>query len=473
MRPSAPLPWQERAQALRGQAKCLLAAGSFGTGKTKWLCIQMVWDAHRFPGNVILTGRKKLSWFKASTLNDLLEAIPKALLLRHDKQNNDIYIRTTNPDRPSIIRYRQLDASRDAVNEIKSMNLGLFAPDQIEELDVTVVDAALGRLRNKGAARQLIGAANPRGRNWVWKRWIDEQGGEDYAYVEARMWRKDVPPPKCQADVTFETSDNPYLPWDYIRSLLLTYPKNWLDRYVYCGWDDFEGLIYPMYKDKTHLVQPFEIPDWWYRSIAYDYGHRNPAAIGWFAMSPDGDLYLYDLWSESGHWVESQAAILKAKCLRNGTEIGDVMSWPADPSIDNEQREVTIRDEFEEEGIYWDLANNDVSGGINRVAQYLTPNKDLTSRQYPNGKPKLFLFDIPEMAPMKEELKNYVWDDLQAEGVKNAPEKPKKINDHCVDMLRYEINEIEDSVKPEDYKEPNWLKNMNQASPSGLSYMSA
>ena len=48
-------------------------------------------------------------------------------------------------------------------------NLGMVALDQIEELDEAVVDAALGRLRRKNSARQLLGAANPLGRNWVWK----------------------------------------------------------------------------------------------------------------------------------------------------------------------------------------------------------------------------------------------------------------------------------------------------------------
>lgn len=460
--PTPPLPIQNAATRLRNKHKNVLNAGSYGTGKTKWLCLMMILDCIQYPGNYGLTGRKKLNWFKSSTLNDLLQMIPSELLLKWDKNDNEITIRSRDAKRPSKIKYMQLDTSREALDQIQNMEIGFFAPDQIEQLDEEVFDAAAGRLRLHNTARQSFSTANPRGRNWVWKRWIDGQGGKEYGYVEASMWTRGILPPERQTDVTFEVTDNPYLPYDYIANILNTYPERWLDRYVFGGWDDFEGLVYSMWRDSIHLVQPFEIPDWWNRMIAYDFGHRNPASIGFYVVSPDGDLYRETAHYQSGQWVPEQANALKAIANRIGIDLDSVDYWPADPSIFHKDRDVTIAEEWEAHDIYWDRANNDVPGGINRCATYLTPNKELISPQYPYGKPRFFVFDVPENESFVEEIKNYTWDDMH-------PEKPEKKNDHAMDEFRYMVNTIEDSEEPIKSVDPWWYQDESEIGQSWMS----
>lgn len=457
--PSAPLPIQQEITLLRDRKRHILNAGSFGTGKTEWLCQMMVMDSVLYPGNMILTGRKKLDWFKSSTLPVLLDAIPQELLLKHDKVNHRIVIRTQH--KPSQIIYRQLDSSREAVNQIKSMNLGLFAPDQIEELAEEVFTAAIGRLRRQNTPRQSISTCNPAGHDWIWKRWIDNRGGKEYGFIESRMWTRDTPAPKRQEDVTFAVCDNPYLPWDYIADLLRNYPDNWLDRYVYCGWDNFEGLVYPEWNDKVHLIKPFKVPDWWNRYIVMDHGHRNPTAVGWFAVSGDGDVFLYDLHYKSGEWVQYHAEQIRMKNNISDTDIDSVIAWVADPSIFSEHTETTIADEYEDNGIFWEKANNDRPGGRNRVASYLSLDSKVKNQQFPAGKPKLFVFNTPEMRPFLEEIKGYHWADLSVRGRdKNMPERPKKKDDHAMDMLRYAINWLEDSEQPKPEREvPLWMLN--------------
>ena len=49
------------------------------------------------------------------------------------------------------------------------------------------------------------------------------------------------------------------------------------------------------------------------------------------------------------------------------------------------------------------------------------------------------------------------------------PEKPKKKNDHGMDMTRYTINHIEDSEKPpEERPVPEWLKARSAAGFMGV-----
>jgi hypothetical protein len=454
--PSPPLPIQQEAFNLRRNYRHVLNAGSFGTGKSEWLCQNIVNDAIRYPGNEILTGRKKLDWFKSSTLPILMDAIPESALLKHDRVNHDIYIKTAG--KPSCIHYRQLDASRDAIKQINSMNLGLFAPDQIEEIDEEVFIATEGRLRRPRTPRQSVSACNPAGHNWVWQYWINGKGGELYGHVEGRMWQKDVPPPTCQADVHLGTSDNPFLPWDYIASLINGYPENWLDRYVYCGWDNFEGLVYPEWDSKIHLVKPFPVPKWWNHYLALDHGHRNPTAVGWWVTSPDGDVYLINTHYQAGQWVEYHSEVIKAKTKQLGLTMRDFKAMPADPSIFDEHAEATIGDEYYDNGIDWEKANNDISGGINRVASYLKPNPELKNSKFPDGKPRLFVFDVPENRPFVDEIGAYTWADLSVRSYnKNLPEKPNKKDDHMMDMTRYMINWLEDSKKPVKKKKEDYF----------------
>lgn len=448
---SPPLPIQQQAFDLRLRYRHVLKVGSFGTGKSEWLCQNILRDAIQFPGNLILTGRKKLDWFKSSTLPILLDSIPVGVMLKHDKVNHVITVKTTG--KPSVIMYRQLDSSREALKQINSMNLGLFAPDQAEEIDEEVFNAAIGRLRRPKSARQSVLAANPAGHNWLWQRWVNKRGGYEYGYIEGRMWQKDVPPPTCQAEVTLAVSDNPFLPWDYIASLLNDYPEHWKDRYIYCGWDNFEGLVYPMWDSNVHLVKPHNIPSWYNRYIAMDHGHRHPTAVGWWFTDEDGNAVLYDLHYQAGKWVEYHSEVIKSKSRLNRTKLEEVKAWIADPSIFHEQRETMLSDEYEEYGIEWEPANNDINGGINRVASYLEIDPKLKTPKHPEGQPRLFVFDKPETRPFVDEIGNYQWEDLSVRSYSTKrQEKPKKRDDDCMDMMRYMINWLKDSVKPEKKK---------------------
>ena len=45
-----------------------------------------------------------------------------------------------------------------------------------------------------------------------------------------------------------------------------------------------------------HVIRPFEVPDWWLRFGAFDWGSAKPFSMGWYAVSdgsvlPDGRRY--------------------------------------------------------------------------------------------------------------------------------------------------------------------------------------
>lgn len=67
-------------------------------------------------------------------------------------------------------------------------------------------------------------------------------------------------------------------------------------------WDAYQGQVFDEFRNKhypdepdnaIHVVEPFEIPEWWPRMIIGDWGFAAMTYIGFYAISPQKRLYLY------------------------------------------------------------------------------------------------------------------------------------------------------------------------------------
>ena len=124
--PTTPLAHQEEYHLYTGWAKHHLLAGSLGTGKTDAMCVEAVKQSLEIDNNLGLMGRKVLDAFKKSTLLQLLDIAGDSIKKHYPV---DHLIEFKNGSR---IIYMALDDSRDAIQRIKSLNLGFFAFDQLE-----------------------------------------------------------------------------------------------------------------------------------------------------------------------------------------------------------------------------------------------------------------------------------------------------------------------------------------------------
>ena len=345
-----------------------------------------------------------------------------------------------------------LDDSRDSIQRIKSMNLGWFAFDQIEEMTEATFIAAAGQMRRKNAMRCSFHTSNPAGHDWVWKRWKKDKEKQnkkkgDYRLIETMTWQPDAPPPETDEEVKLY-SDNPHLPADYIKHLL-SMPDQWVNRYVYCSWDDFAGLVYPEFKEETHSVKPFTIPKWWNHYVVYDYGYRNPTSILFAAADDEGTIYVYDLIYVSEHTIEMIVPKVERR-LKQGINY----TFLADPSIVRTERDGnSVADEWYEYGIEWEKAKNDKRAGFERVSAYLKLDE--------NNKSKLLFFKTLNMKPLIEEIVDYKWKELKhGFESRNLPEEPVKKNDHAMDCLRYLVHYVEDSDSPTEQSDDYGLWGM-------------
>jgi len=83
------------------------------------------------------------------------------------------------------------------------------------------------------------------------------------------------------------TLDNPFLPPEYVESLL-QYPPAWVKRYVLCQFDDFAGRIYDKWGWDSHVI---EHPDWnaWEPDLLR-------ARTFWMGMDPGTESPTAGLW---------------------------------------------------------------------------------------------------------------------------------------------------------------------------------
>ena len=404
-------------------------AGGMGSGKTLCGAYEAIANCLEYQKNLGLVGRATYPELRDTTRKEVLEfpvvvdgkeytLVNSPLVKSFNKAENTLELVNG-----SVMLFRAL---QDSFDKVKSLNLGWFWIDELTEVPEEMWLALVGRLRRKGAYHRGWGTTNPEGHDWVWKRFIAQRDSDHFL-------------------VTASSEENSFLPDGYVDSLKRQYPEEWVKRYVYGSFDTFEGLVYKEFFDREpHVVRPFVVPEHWFRFVGIDHGYRNPAAVLWGAVSPKGEVFIYDEFYASGKLVSEVAEIIKTK-----TGEQNVKLYLIDPSTRNRNGVSgrSVIDEFNECGVYVTPANNDVRAGINRVSEYL---------KISGKEPRLKIFQ--NCIYLRTELQTYRWKDLKPGAVHDAPEKPRKKDDHLVDALRYMIIYIYDTpqVKEKqkfDYKE--------------------
>ena len=402
-----PLPTQKKFH--QSKAKYNLLAGGFGTGKSTSLVIETQKDM-AIPYNYGVMGRKDLGELKSTTLKEFLDMTPEAVIKNHNKQE-----KTIDFINGAQLYYMNLDASREAVEKIKSLNLGFVAIDQLEEVAEEIFFAFQGRLRRYNSRRRFYATCNPAGHDWVWRTFkVNDmlKHGESVIYKD-----REFNPSYELFEAT--TLENIYLPEDYVKELL-NYPKQWVDRFVYCSWEDFEGMVYNSFNEKINVIDYYEPQKGDSHIVVMDYGFRNPTAVLFASTDYDGVTTIYDEIYVRETLIPDIASMVKTNVYwKNASKI-------ADPSIHKSERDgKNVFQEFTENGIWWDRADNNVLQGINRVNQLFSTGHLRVTRNCVN---------------LLTEIGDYKWKAIKPAQERNDYEEPVKKNDHAMDAMRYLVN---------------------------------
>lgn len=162
-----------------------------------------------------------------------------------------------------------LEGAGDARAEPKLRGMTLYGAylDELTLMPHEFFAMLLSRLSEPGA--KLFATTNPDSpAHWLKQRYLDRAGELDLLALH------------------FNLDDNPFLPREYVASLKREFSGMFYERYVLGRWVGAEGLVYPMFDAKKHVIAPCEVCGRYYISV--DYGTANPCSMGLWCVGEDG-----------------------------------------------------------------------------------------------------------------------------------------------------------------------------------------
>jgi hypothetical protein len=239
----------------------------------------------------------------------------------------------------------------------------------------------------------------------------------------------------------FTSFDNPFLDNAWLEQRRLSTTPEFFSQEYLADFTRFTGLIYQEFDSSIH-VEPFDhtFNDHADYLFGLDFAVRGYTASLPLKIKPDGNIYILDNYKQEGKTAKEHREAIKQMLLKY-TDFSNYNGY-ADPAgwMRNQQDKDmiwSIADEYIEADFPIVPANNQVTPGINYVKQLFRENKiHIHSR----------------CTLLIEELLQYQWKDYKQVGEESEPERPRKINDHLVDCLRYALYSKPD--KPEAEVKP-------------------
>ena len=381
----------------------VLYSGAFAAGKTRCLCLKAVMRASH-PGTREGLCRKHLVSLKATTLKTLLEpdghlpaVLPKGTYTHH---KSDKIIKLHGGGE---IVYFGLDEPE----KIGSYNLSGCGVDEVVELTEADWTMLLGRIRlDVGIPNQLYAACNP--------------GPPSHWLAERFGLALDYKPHKHCRTIQTQSTDNVFLPPDYIDSLN-EFVGVAHKRFVRGLWVGSDRLVYDRW-DRDIFVQERTGP--WKRCwVGHDAGYTNPTALVLICEDEDGRLHIADEYYETGK-TEPEVAEQCVHWYRDyGKKEGypDIEAFVVDPSA------ASMIGLMQQNMLPVINAENDVYCGVMTVAARLIVAGD--------GRPRLTV--SPECTNFLHEIESY--ENRVDRQTGQTLDVPVKRFDHLMDALRYGV----------------------------------
>lgn len=392
--------------------------GAFGSGKSYGLCDEVIACALEQPGSKWVVARWTQAALRDTTEAVFFDRLPQELYMAGDIKRMGGHVDTFTFPNGSQILFRGLDDWK----KHRSLNIAGVFIDEADEVDEETWDGLKSRVRQVDPTaeairrgytapitrRCMVLACNPAGHNWIYNRFVDSQTRKDgTAYFRSTSF------------------DNPFLPVDVLEGYL-SFPEQWIKRYVLCQFDDFAGQIYESWGYDSHVIPHYMVPKDGLIWMGMDPGTRNPTAGLWVHVTEiDGRRALVGVaeYEQAGLPAEEHAKSWR-KIER---DLPGVRWRVSDPTIQVRDRgtNMSLADQYRRLKFNFQLGPRTHKDRIPMLGNLIA------TRQ----------FLLTDKCPLTyEAIKQYRWEDLsaaaRAKGV-DAPERPVKANDHLVDTSQY------------------------------------
>lgn len=204
----------------------------------------------------------------------------------------------------------------------------------------------------------------------------DQESGKDLVYPEGHARAGE--PLFYRRFIPARLADNPYLmEGGQYEANLLSLPEMQRRQLLEGDWSVTDGAAFPEWRQKDHVIAPYDIPNEWTRFRSCDYGYASFSAVHWFAIDPNfSTLVCYRELFVTKHTGRDLArAVLEA-------EAGDKIHYGILDSSCWHQRGTlgpSIAEEMVTQGCRWrpsDRSNGSRVAGKNRLHELLKVDEE-------------------------------------------------------------------------------------------------
>ncbi len=437
----------------------VLLVGAAGTGKSLGCMEKLNYMALLNPGMRGLIVRKTLVSLGSTALVTWRKSVIPELL-----ESGGVSFFGGSPQEQAGYRYHDNGSfiaigGMDKPEKVMSSEYDIIYVQEATDLNLEDWEALISRLRNwQVSFQQILADCNPN----VPTHWLKARA--DRGAVTAITSRHTDNPmlyfqePDPRAGQLTEAGET------YVRKTLGALTGVRKLRLLDGLWAAAEGLIYSNWDPEVHHIAPFEIPSTWRRVWGIDWGYTNPFVCGFWAIDPDGRMFLYREVYMSRQLVEDHAKTildLVSTCMlrekdikghkcRTGPDSDCRREWhEPKPSKIVGDHDAEDRATFEKHaGLYVTPANKGKAAGIQHVESRLKIQPDGRARLYifrdalVKRDPELELRKKPTSTP--EEIVGYQWAKTAAGFDKETPED---VDNHGMDQMRYVATELDTGIQ--------------------------
>lgn len=428
----------------------VLFSGGRAPGKSDALMM----DALRYCGH---TGFRGLVIRKAmKELRDLIKRAKELYPLCYPgtkwKEQEKLFVFPTG----ATVEFGYCD-HEDDVEQYKGQEYSWLGIDELTEIaKEETYERLIMSVRKKGGKFKTYVRAttnpNGAGKMWVKKRFVDKGPQNTTIVLETFIPQLNQHVKTTRKWIHGTVFDNPKIVAEnpeYIAMLSNidneVLRKQWLEG----DWDSADGLAFDEFDRRVHVIQPFQINDSWHKFRACDWGFKTKAVCLWFAIDPEGTIYVYREFTAGGltprgpmyakdfgaaiKFIEDQAG----ERIRYG--ILDASAW----SQRGEDAPAPAEDMA---GISWrpsDRTKHSRITGKLQVHKYLQKDQE-------TGKPGIYIFntcvDLISCISALPMDKN------------NQEDVDTDCDDHAYDAFRYGL-----MSRPKVYNNYNWASQQSEA----------
>ena len=241
---------------------------------------------------------------------------------------------------------------------------------------------------------------------------------------------------------------------------LASLPEAERNALLYGDWNSFEGQVFKEWKDDpahyqdrlwTHVIAPFNPPDYWKCWRGFDFGYAKPFSVGWYVADTEGKIYRIREYYGCTSSPNTGVMMHPQEIARNIREIESTdpllrdrqIFGVADPSIFDESRGQSIANMMGDSPnfVMWGKGDNTRLAGLAQCHYRLAFRKDGDPMFQVFNTCKGFIRTVPTL----------VYDEHKVEDVDTSME------DHIYDEWRYVMMEnpitppLPEEIKPKPF----------------------